>query len=470
MGWRVCLAALLSVVLFDASNQGMAEPNGVASRPGPLKVSDNGRWLVYADGTPFFYLADTAWELFHRLKREEAEAYLEKRAAQGFTVIQAVVLAEYDGLKTPNPYGHVPLQGTDPTKPVEPYFQHVDYIVDRAARLGLTIGMLPTWGDKWNRKWGVGPEVFTPQNAAAFGAFLGRRYKDKPIIWILGGDRNPENEQHLAVIRAMAVGLKKGDAGNHLMTYHPQGGSNSSRWFHQDGWLSFNMFQSGHGKRDFPNDELTMANYRLMPVKPTLDGEPRYEDHPINWKPANGWFDEADVRQAAYWSLLAGACGHTYGNHDIWQFFQPGRKPISSARTPWQQAIDQPGAWQMGHVRRLFESRPYPKLVPDQSVFVGDAGRGAEHARAARAEDGSFLLAYLPTGKPMTLRMNVLGGAKVQAWWFDPRRGEAIAVGEYGNTGTVLFTPPREPRRGNDWVLVLDDVAPGFAPPGQRAR
>jgi uncharacterized protein DUF4038 len=34
-----------------------------------LKVSDNKRFLVQEDGKPFFYLGDTAWELFHRLTR-----------------------------------------------------------------------------------------------------------------------------------------------------------------------------------------------------------------------------------------------------------------------------------------------------------------------------------------------------------------------------------------------------------------
>ena len=94
------------------------------------------------------------------------------------------------------------------------------------------------------------------------------------------------------------------------------------------------MFQSGHAALDAPNYRFVEADRRLRPAKPVLDGEPRYEDHPIDWKPENGWFGAADVRQAAYWAVLAGAAGHTYGNHNIWQMWQPGRAPISSARTP----------------------------------------------------------------------------------------------------------------------------------------
>src|SRR5690606_23362934 len=101
-----------------------------------LLVSEDGRFLVHENGRPFFYLADTAWELFHRLDREEADLYLTNRAEKGFTVIQAVVLAELDGLRVPIPYGDLPLIDDDPARPNPAYFEHVDWIVDRAGELG----------------------------------------------------------------------------------------------------------------------------------------------------------------------------------------------------------------------------------------------------------------------------------------------------------------------------------------------
>src|SRR5687768_13660078 len=162
----------------------------VLSSSAQLRVSENQRYLQTADGKPFFWLGDTAWELFHRLTREEAERYLRNRAEKGFTVIQAVVLAELNGLHDPNPYGHTPLENDDPSRPNEEYFRHVDWIVGKAEALGLTVGMLPTWGDKWNPgRHGAGPEVFNPKNAEVYGEWLGRRYRDNAIIWILGGDR-----------------------------------------------------------------------------------------------------------------------------------------------------------------------------------------------------------------------------------------------------------------------------------------
>jgi hypothetical protein len=458
------LAAVMAAGCLLAVNAFAADKTA----PRRLKVSDNGRWLVYQDGTPFFYLGDTAWELFHRLNREESELYLRDRAAKGFTVIQAVVLAELDGLKTPNAYGDIPLLDNDPTKPNEAYFRHVDWVVEKAESLGLFIGMLPTWGDKWNRKWGVGPEIFTPENAQIYGRWLGQRYKDRQIIWILGGDRSVDNDRHRQIIRAMARGLAEGDGGTHLMTFHPQGDRNSAEWFHEDDWLSFNMFQSGHGSANKPNYEMTLAAYNRKPVKPVLDGEPRYEDHPINWKAPQGWFDQWDVRQAAYWSMLSGACGHTYGDHNIWQMWQEGRKPISSARTPWRKALQHPGSAQMGMMRRLFESRPWQSLIPDQTLIQGENPKGPDHVRAARAADGSFAFVYIPTGKSLTVNTERIAGGKLAAWWFDPRSGKASAIAVMEKPRQHTFDPPGEPGRGNDWVLVLDDASRGFGPPGEK--
>ncbi len=107
----------LGPVLGLAAVLGAALPLHAQSAPGSLprlQVSENTRFLVTADGRPFFWLGDTAWELFHRLTREEAERYLRNRAERRFTVIQAVALAELDGLDDPNPYGERPLDRSRP--------------------------------------------------------------------------------------------------------------------------------------------------------------------------------------------------------------------------------------------------------------------------------------------------------------------------------------------------------------------
>ena len=476
---NTCLLFAVTVLLVLA---GCAKSPSVSvdfSR-GDLEVSGNGRFLVHADGTPFFYMGDTAWELFHRLNREEAEQYLENRRAKRFTVIQAVALAELDGLNAPNAYGDRPLLDNDPEKPWttpggDPsdsvsydYWDHVDWILGRADEKGLFIGLLPTWGDKVVAIWGTGPVVFNERNARVYGAWLGKRYGNRPnIIWILGGDRPPVHEgmDYMPVWRAMAEGIRSADR-RHLMTYHIWGEHSSSEFLHHEPWLDFNMIQTGHRTEDMRNYDFIERDYRLEPVKPTLDGESAYEDHTVNWDPKNGWFDEYDVRRGAYWALFAGGLGHTYGCHPVWQMMDQGRQPITGTRHSWHEVLDLPGAFQMMHVRALMESRPMAGRVPDQSLIEGDPGEGADHVRATRGKGYAF--AYEPTGRILNMRLGVLSGEKVRATWYDPRSGKASKIGVFENRGEKAFDPPGEPGEGNDWVLVLDDVQAGYKAPGKR--
>lgn len=429
-----------------------------AAVKGPLKVAPNGRYLQYADGSLFFYLGDTAWELFHRLNREEAERYLRNRAAKGFNVIQAAVLAELDGLTVPNPYGRLPLVERDPARPNEAYFEHVDWVVAKAEELGMYVGMLPTWGKYWKTP---DSRIFTPANARIYGAFLGKRYKDRAIIWILGGDQNIETAEDRAIIDAMAHGLREGDSGAHLITFHPRGPGQSSLQVHDAPWLDFNMSQSSHGAQDHDNGLYAERDLLKKPVKPTLDGEPRYETIPVGFYLRDHdrlkRFDDYDARQAAYWSVLAGACGHTYGNNSVWQMWQPGRRPVINASIPWTAALDHPGAFQMGHLRRLFEERPLSKLVPDQTLIANGPLSGGAKIRAARATDGSFVIAYSPRGESFTLDKGTIQASRVRETWFDPRYGVAYEMHTTDNQAYQTYTPPTS-GRGQDWVLIIESV------------
>jgi len=463
------LAVLLSLSLSTAVQAAMPR----------LRVSDNHRFLVKDDGTPFFYLGDTAWELFHRLNREEADRYLENRAKNGFTVIQAVAIAELDGHTDPNPYGYLPLVDLDPGRPDvkegpnNDYWDHVDYIVNKAESLNLFIGFLPTWGRYWRDKVRDGKPLFTEANAQVYGEWLGNRYKDKPIIWVLGGDRGVDNDGFKAVIRAMAKGLRKGDGGTHLITLHPPGGNGSSTWFHNDDWLDFNMRQNGHQAEFTGRYDQTRADYDRTPVKPVIDGEPIYEDHPISFDAKKlGHSIAADVRRPLYWDLFSGACGHTYGHHSVWQMWAPGRNPINNPLMPWSEAIDQPGAGQMQFGRKLMESRPFLTRIPDDTVIVTGRvptsvpGAGRYRFVATRDEAGGYAMVYAPIGRKFTVRMDKITGSTVKAWWFNPRNGVATAIGEFPNTGEREFIPP-DAGEHLDWVLVLDDAAKAFPVPGQ---
>ena len=438
-----------------------------------LEVSENHRFLITEDGDPFFWLADTAWELFHRCDRGEVDMYLETRARQGFNVVQAVALAEIDGLNTPNPYGESPLIGNNPETPNSKYFEHVDYVISKANELGIYIALLPTWGDKvFTDSWGKGPEVFNINNARVYGEWIGNRYKDRDnIIWVIGGDRKPrKGTDDVEIWRAMAEGIVNATGGydKALMTYHPQpqekGGS--STWFHSDDWLDFNMHQTGHcaNRGTYKHIE---HDYNLEPTKPVLDGEPLYEDHPNCFNARElGHSVPQDIRRIMYWNVFAGALGQTYGCHDVWQMYKEGRDPINQPLRPWSVALNLPMANQVKHLKNLMLSRPFLTRIPDQTMIKDSQEDNNDFVIATRDSKGSYAMIYFPTGKSTTLDLTSLNGSSFNTWWYDPRTGASFEGRDIENSEKIRIQPPSE-GPGNDWVFVIDENGQNFTAPGK---
>ena len=172
------------------------EPKDATQLP-LLRVSKDRHFIVTETGDPFFWLGDTAWDLFRKLSREDAVTYLKNRAEKGFTVIQAWILPPNVKSEIPNVYGEIPLVDKNPACPNEKYFKNIDYILDKAASLDLYMALVPTWGTNISPRNPSEPIVFTERNAFAYGQYVGKRYRDKPIIWIIGGDRNVYNENEM---------------------------------------------------------------------------------------------------------------------------------------------------------------------------------------------------------------------------------------------------------------------------------
>lgn len=419
-----------------------------------LKISNNQNYLVTENDEPFFWLGGTAWELIHRLTKEDIDIYLTDRANKGFTVIQTVILAELDGLNTANAYGNKPLIDNDPTKLNNKYFELVDYVINKSEKLGLYIGLLPTWGDKFNKRWGVGPEIFNPTNAKIFGTLLAKRYRNhNNIIWILGGDRIPEQPIHFEIINSMADGIRETDT-NHLITYHPMGGQIASKFF-KESWMDFDMFQSGHDRKA-KEYKYVWDSKKNAPNKPVINGEPRYENIPdrLDTKNPRVWLDDNDVRVAAYWSITAGSAGFTYGCNDIWQMYSKDRVPNLQARTGWKSDLNLPGASQMTFMKSIFEKLPWQSMVNDQTLIMNENPEDESFITSAIGKDKDFIVAYTPTGKPMKIKVAELKSEKIKGFWFNPRSGELSYIGDFDTSEAIEFSPWAK-GWGSDFLLIL---------------
>jgi hypothetical protein len=427
-------------------------PNPTPTTGGSLRVSSNGRYLVRADGSPFFYMADTAWQMPAKLNRAEVDQYLQARAAQGFNVVQVVALDSTR--QRVNRYGQLPLINDNPATPNDAFFDHVDYIVNQAAKYGIYVAIVPTWG---RNVADASRRVFNTTNAYTYGQFLGARYHNTPnVIWINGADWAITDTASRDIWRALANGLRNGDAAQHLITFHAPGGKSSwSFWSPSESWIDFDMIQSGH-RRDSYAWDLVTADYKKA-AKPVIEGEMNYEDIPvaaIDNDASGPLLDAYDVRKKAYWEIFAGAAGTAYGSNEVYQFATATGVASGQFRMTWQQALSLPGASQMKYLKQLMESHPYLTRVPDQSLVTSATYYGTDHIQATRDANGAYAMVYSGSGKAFTVNMARLAGT-VNAAWLDPRTGKVTPVGRSSNTGTRTFIPPTH-GYGQDWVLTLD--------------
>lgn len=446
---------------------------------GALKVSENGRYLQHTNGKPFFWLGDTCWLLAQKLNRDEVKTYFADRKAKGFNVVQTVVVQM---LTDKSVYEDSPIvdgditklsitPGNDPADATQyDYWDHVDFIIETAAANGIYLAIAPTWSHTVRRA------PIKSESAEVYAAALAERLKRRPnIIWLNGGSAKGDVDND--VWNAIGATIKKTDP-NHLMVFHPFGRAQSSTWFNDATWLDVNMFVSGHRRydQDIEGKKFGEDNWRYVlddlaktPRRPTLDGEPAYENTPQGLhKPEEPYWTADDARRYAYWSVFAGAAGHTYGENSVRQVYLPrDAKPASGAKGYFMERLDAPGAKAMQPLKNLILSRPYFDRVNDQAAVSADEGEKYDRVLVTKGKD--YLMAYTYTGREFKLEMGRISGKEVAAWWFNPRTGAATKLDAFKNEGTKSFNPPGEPANGNDWVLVVDDATKKFKAPGMVA-
>jgi hypothetical protein len=403
----------------------------------PLKISENQRYLVDQHGEPVFIQGDAAWSLITAVTDEEVEQYLADREAKGFNAL-IVNLIEHKFFGPQTLDGLLPFGKMNRlSEPNEAYFNHARRVLERAASHGMVVFLAPLFLGYPNARsdegWYHEARLSGPENLFRYGQYVGQKFADLDnIIWLIGCDRNTQGiEQE---INSLVMGIKSGGA-PHLFTAQPAPDEVTLDWYggtRQGGWLDLNTcytYQIVHKR--------LLAEYNRKPVMPYVLIESSYEgEHNCS---------AVQIRRQAYWAALCGACGQFFGNNPIW-LFNPG----------WKAALDLEGSRSMAHFKSLFTSRNWYKLIPDQKHEVITAGlgefNGLDYLAAARTDDGSCIMAYMPAARTIMVDLSKVAGEKACAWWFDPRTGQQTPAGEYLTGQPCTFTPPGD----GDWALIID--------------
>jgi hypothetical protein len=434
-------------------------PNPVY-RHGAVRVSDDGRSFAHADGTPFFWLGDTVWNGLIRSSPGGWDDYLGTRRAQGFSVVQ-FFSTHWRALAT-DPEGQA-AYSEDGGFTVNPaFYQRLDPKVKAVADNGMlasAIVVLALYDEEPGWTWPA-------ERLIRFARWLRARWGAYHVAWSLGGDGNfgGERAERWRSIGAAAYV----DPPEALVTMHPFGWSWVADEFRDQSWLTFLVYQSGHSAdeakiRWLPEGPHT-ADWRSDPPRPIVNIEPNYEDHPSF--PGDVRFTAAEVRRAAYWSLLVTpAAGVSYGHFSLWAWASE-REPVGQAirrqaeftLEPWWTVLDTPGAGSMTILKHYFASGDWPRLRPAQDLLIDQPGDddARRFVAVARTEGGEWTTAYLPMGGAIRVKSGAAEGASAR--WFDPRNGNWLAADPIDTDGATAFVAPS----ADDWVLDLRRFGAGM--------
>jgi hypothetical protein len=466
---------------------------------GELRASRDGTHLEHADGTPFFWLACTAWNGALLSDERAWRTYLVDRAMKGFTAIQFVT-TQWRAAETDRE-GMVAFRGREKIEIVPEFFRRLDRKLDEVNGAGLVAAPVLLWAiaDRTGRNPG---HVLPEGEAALLARYMVARYGAHQVVWILAGDgdykgekagrwrrigravfgegreRRPPPPAYSAEAAASAakagrlrraapsVAPRREGGRRRLVTMHPCGQSWVADEFRDEPWFDLIGYQSGHGESDAELRWLTSGppakeggEGRTLPV---VNLEPNYEGHRAYR--TGTLFDERLVRRAAYWSLLVSpTAGVTYGAHGIWYWSEEPAEPLDHAGTgvapPWHEAMRLPGSVSMRHLRDLFGSVPWWRLRPRPDLLAEQPGEAdpARFVAAAATEDIEAAVVYLPPApgggtavREVSFRKEALP-ERMKASWFDP------ATGVWGEAFTLSraqagkLTSPVE----GDAVLVL---------------
>jgi hypothetical protein len=447
------IRGIVRVHNYDGSNPFYAK--------GPLRVSDDHRHLTYADGDPFFYLGDTAWEITWKSRETEMLAYLADRTRKGFNALQIVVMSHqfFDAYGVRNRYGADFFLNNNLSQLNPRYFDYLDRIVQAANDSGFVVALVPLWASMMEYYARPGSRSLTVDQSLLLARYVGARYAGSNVLWIVGGDNEYISIEKRNFWAAFAQALQTASGNTHLVTVHPKAWTASFDYFdNEDTWLSFNMYQSSHVAGGDYTSRAALTGFFVKNTKPLLNGEAAYEDIYNNlWQPGDTTqirtfrIDAAYVREASYESLLSGALvGITYGANGIWQWNTPELPGTHLPRYTPLEAVNLPGSSHMGVLKEIMRKIPWYSMSPVQNLLADFRPR---EKLITMASSGKQTFVYIPCHTEW-IRLRKFPQAELARYfWISPISGDSSAMQQI--TGTLLFTPPDS----SDWILVIRNSA-----------
>ncbi|RPI19438.1 MAG: DUF4038 domain-containing protein [Acidobacteria bacterium] len=407
--------------------------------------------LAHADGTPFFWFADTAWNGALKATDAEWDLYLKDRVQKGFNAIQ-VVLTQWRGADS-DADGRAAFEGAGRIRVNPQFFQRLDRKIDRINDHGLVAALVLLWALPVSQGRHLSPGYFLPEpEAILLARYMVARYGGNQVVWFLGGDGKyiDEYEQRWKTIGRGVFG--RGDYQG-LVAQHPQGRSWIGEVYKDEPWLDIIGYQSSHSAAEptvnWINRGPMAEKWDKLPARPLINLEPLYEN--------NSGGNSDDVRKACYWSVFATpVAGITYGAHTIWPWLKRGEKALnhSGGVSPasWQDSLGFPGVVQVSYLVRFMQRFAWWELRPrHQELLVEQPGLTdyRQFVPALANDDVSTVLVYVPEKIRCRLRNPRL--LQYTAQWFNPVTNQALAVADFGPDSVLTVDPPFE----KDAVLVL---------------
>ncbi|WP_425234379.1 DUF4038 domain-containing protein [Ulvibacterium sp.] len=421
-----------------------------------IGISKNGRYLVFNENDkPVVFISQTLWSMTRRLTRKQIIEILDICVDQGFTAIQLIAHSHYMG---ENMYGDTPFKNEDFLCPIltegndcgnelqYDWWDHLEFIIEECIKRELLVCLLPTWREQWNQKTNL-----NKHNAFTYGKFIGSRYRhlNEWIIWVMGGDAAPNDENKLMIQRELAKGIAYGVNNieaydNLMMSYHTFGPSMTNLYFPVDeDFMDFNTIQSGQSLNRLKG--MIEKSWKTQ-HKPTIDFEPFYDK--------NGELQN-ETRTTIISGIFRGGFGTSYGCWNIWHC--GARNDIAKFSIP--ESLENSYGAHIKHLKRIITPHFIEYRIPDQDVLLNNTTLDDKRILANTSIDGSFIYVYSPKGEPFTVNLDYIKGNRIVSKWFNPTNGQIqfLDLAEK-ETGQRKFSPPSNGalHSGNDWILIIE--------------